>query len=323
LRVPSEFDLIRRYFTRPAKRALLGVGDDCALVAPQPGMVLAVSTDMLVEGTHFFADADAAMLGHKCLAVNLSDLAAMGASPRWATLALALPAADEAWTARFAQGFFALADAFAVELVGGDTTRGPRNITITVMGEVPAESALRRDGARAGDDVWLSGCTGDAALGLAHLAGRVQLSGAALAHCLARLHTPVPCVALGLALRGLATSAIDVSDGLAADLGHIAERSALSAEIRYADLPRSRALAECADAALAAEYLLAGGDDYELCFTAAAGARTAVEQQGRQLGLALTRIGTMAAGEPGLVSVAGADGKPMRLERRGYDHFGI
>jgi len=321
--VPTEFDLIRRYFTRPAKRALLGVGDDCALLAPQPGMALAVSTDMLVENRHFFADAEAAMLGHKCLAVNLSDLAAMGASPRWATLALALPQADEVWIGKFAQGFFALADAFDIELVGGDTTRGPRTISITVMGEVPAESALRRDGARAGDDVWLSGSTGDAALGLAHLAGRVKLFDLALAHCLARLHTPVPCVALGLALRGLATSAIDVSDGLAADLGHIAERSALSAEIRYAELPRSRALAECADAALAAECLLAGGDDYELCFTAAASARAAVEQKGRDVGLTVTRIGTMAAGEPGLVSVAGADGKPTRLERRGYDHFGI
>ena len=321
--MPTEFDLIRRYFTRPAKRALLGVGDDCALLAPQPGMALAVSTDMLVENRHFFADAEAAMLGHKCLAVNLSDLAAMGASPRWATLALALPQADEVWIGKFAQGFFALADAFDIELVGGDTTRGPRTISITVMGEVPAESALRRDGARAGDDVWLSGSTGDAALGLAHLAGRVKLFDLALAHCLARLHTPVPCVALGLALRGLATSAIDVSDGLAADLGHIAERSALSAEIRYAELPRSRALAECADAALAAECLLAGGDDYDLCFTAAASARAAVEQKGRDVGLTVTRIGTMAAGEPGLVSVAGADGKPTRLERRGYDHFGI
>ena len=240
--MPSEFDIIRRYFTRPVKRALLGVGDDCALMAIQAGMVMAVSTDMLVEDRHFFSGADAALLGHKALAVNLSDLAAMGAAPRYATLALALPDADEGWLAQFAQGFFTLADAFGVELVGGDTTRGPRNISITVMGEVPPELALRRDGAKAGDDVWVSGCTGDAALGLAHLAGRVRLEDAALAYCLARLHAPSPRVALGLALRGLASGAIDVSDGLAADVGHIGERSGLAVELRYADLPRSPAL---------------------------------------------------------------------------------
>ena len=247
----SEFDIIRRYFTRPVKRALLGVGDDCALIAPDPGTVLAVSTDMLVEGRHFLAGADAAKLGHKALAVNLSDLAAMGAAPRYATLALALPEADAAWLAQFSQGFFRLADAFGVELIGGDTTRGPRNISMTVMGTVPPEQALRRDGAKAGDEVWLSGASGDAALALAHLDGRIRLADAALAHCLARLHTPVPCVALGLRLRGIATSAIDVSDGLVADVGHIAERSGVEVELRYAALPRSRALRACADARVA------------------------------------------------------------------------
>ncbi len=199
--MPSEFDIIRRYFTRPVKRALLGVGDDCALIEREEGTVLAVSCDMLVEGRHFFAGADAAKLGHKALAVNLSDLAAMGAAPRYATLALALPEADETWLAQFAQGFFALADEFGVELIGGDTTRGPRNISITVMGEVPAKLALRRDGAKAGDDLWLSGSTGEAALALAHLDGRIHLGAAALVHCLQRLHVPVPRVALGLALR--------------------------------------------------------------------------------------------------------------------------
>jgi len=320
--VPSEFDIIRRYFTRPVKRALLGVGDDCALIAPEPGSVLAVSTDMLVEGRHFLAGADAVKLGHKALAVNLSDLAAMGATPRFASLALALPDADEAWLARFTQGFFALADAFGVELIGGDTTRGPRNISITVIGAVPPELALRRDGARAGDDVWLSGCTGDAALALAHLDDRVRLPDAALAHCLARLDTPVPCVALGLALRGLASSAIDVSDGLTADLGHIGERSGAAIELRYADVPRSRAFAACADERLARECLLAGGDDYELAFTASPVSRAKVAALAAELGLALTRIGSVSAGEPGLVSVYDAAGKPMQLERKGFDHFG-
>jgi thiamine-monophosphate kinase len=320
--LPSEFDIIRRYFTRPVKRALLGVGDDCALIAAEPGAVLAVSTDMLVEGQHFLAGADANQLGHKALAVNLSDLAAMGAVPRYATLALALPEADESWLAQFTQGFFRLADAFGVELIGGDTTRGPRNLCITVIGAVPPELALRRDGARAGDEVWLSGCTGDAALALAHLSARVHLSDVALAHCLARLHTPVPCVALGLALRGLATSAIDVSDGLVADLGHIGERSGVAIELRYADVPRSRALAACADERLARECLLAGGDDYELAFTASPDSRGRVAAVAAELGLALTRIGTVSAGEPGLVSVYDAAGKIMQIASKGYDHFG-
>lgn len=318
----SEFDIIRRYFTRPVKRAMLGVGDDCALIGPEAGAAFAVSTDMLVEGRHFLAGTDAAQLGHKALAVNLSDLAAMGAAPRYATLALALPDADERWLEQFSQGFFRLADAFDIELIGGDTTRGPRTISITVLGAVPPGEALRRDGARTGDDVWLSGASGDAALALAHLDGRIRLSGAALAHCLARLHAPVPCVRLGLALRGIASSAIDVSDGLVADVGHIAECSAVAIELHYPALPRSRALQACADARLAQECLLAGGDDYELAFTAAAQARGRVEALAGELGLTLTRIGSVLAGAPGQVSVLDAAGATMQLERRGYDHFG-
>ena len=318
----TEFDLIRRYFTRPVKRALLGVGDDCALIAPEADALLAVSTDMLVEGRHFVAGADAAKLGHKALAVNLSDLAAMGAAPRYATLALALPEADETWLAQFARGFFGLADAFGVELIGGDTTRGPRNISVSVIGAVPPHLALRRDGAKAGDEVWLSGCTGDAALALAHLDGRIQLADAALAHCLARLHTPVPCIALGLALRGIASAAIDVSDGLVADIGHIAERSGVAVELRYAELPRSRALRACADEQLAQECMLAGGDDYELAFTASPASRAKLAAVAAELGLALTRIGTVSAGGPGLVSVYDAAGKIMQFAHKGFDHFG-
>jgi thiamine-monophosphate kinase len=320
--LPSEFEIIRRYFTRPVKRALLGVGDDCALIGPEAGAVFAVSTDMLVEGKHFSAGADAVKLGHKALAVNLSDLAAMGAAPRYATLALALPEAEEAWLEQFAQGFFRLADAFGVELIGGDTTRGPRNISVTVMGTVPPQLALRRDGARVGDEMWLSGSSGDAALGLAHLDGRTHLGDAALAHCLARLHTPVPCIALGLALRGIATSAIDVSDGLVADVGHLAERSGVAVELRYAELPRSRALAACADERLTQECLLAGGDDYELAFTVSPDERKRVESIAAEQGLTLTRIGSVTSGEPGLVSVCDASGKVMQITRKGFDHFG-
>ena len=316
----SEFDIIRKYFTRAAPSAVLGVGDDCALVRPDPGMLLAVSTDMLIAGTHFFPDADPAKLGHKALAVNLSDLAAMGAGPRWATLAIALPKADEKWIAAFAHGFFRLAARFEVELVGGDTTRGPLAVSITVMGEVPAEFVLRRDAALAGDDVWLSGATGEAALALAHLKRRVKLEGAALEACLARLHTPEPRVDLGERLRGLARSAIDVSDGLLADLGHILEASRVGAELLWDSLPRAKAIAECADAALARECLLAGGDDYELVFTAPRPKRAEIEALGKDLEVPLALIGVAVPGDP-VVRLRDARGELASRSRKGFDHF--
>ncbi|HZR69277.1 MAG TPA: thiamine-phosphate kinase [Burkholderiales bacterium] len=315
----SEFELIRRFFARPARSAVLGVGDDCALVAPEPGNVLAVTTDMLLAGRHFFPDADPEKLGHKALAVNLSDLAAMGARPCWALLAIALPEADDAWLAAFARGFFALADRHGVELVGGDTNRGPLAIAITAIGQVPQAQALRREGARAGDDVWLSGATGEAALALAHLRGRARLEPRALEDCLARLHTPEPRVALGERLRGIASASIDVSDGLLADLGHIAESSAVGAEVSLELVPRAAALAACRDETLARACLLAGGDDYELAFTAPAGRRAELEALARELGLRLTRIGRIAAGNAGvrLLDAAGAT-VPAPA---GWDHF--
>jgi thiamine-monophosphate kinase len=301
----SEFDLIRRYFTRPAKSAALGVGDDCALLQAPTGLALAVTTDMLCEGTHFLPGADPGLLGHKTLAVNLSDLAAMGADPRWCTLALALPDIDGAWLAAFSSGFLALADRFAIELVGGDTTRGPRNLCVTAIGTLPKGYALRRDGAQDGDDVWVSGATGEAALGLAHLQGRAVLAEPHLAACLARLHAPEPRVALGRRLRGIATAAIDVSDGLVADLGHVCERSRLGAVLEYAAVPSAAALAQLQDPALAAACMLAGGDDYELAFTAPPNTRAAVE------------AAAAAAG----VAVIDAAGTALPLDRPGYDHF--
>ncbi len=314
----SEFDLIRRYFTRPAKSAALGVGDDCALVQAPTGLALAVTTDMLCEGTHFLAGADARLLGHKTLAVNLSDLAAMGADPRWCTLALALPDADEGWLAAFAAGFFALADRHGIELIGGDTTRGPRTFCVTAFGTLPKGYALRRDGAQAGDDLWVSGATGEAALGLAELQGRVALAEAHREACLERLHAPEPRVALGRRLRGAATAAIDVSDGLVADVGHLCERSRLAAEIEAAALPRAPALA-AVDPGLAWSCMLAGGDDYELAFTAPPEAREAVQRAGEAAGVAVTRIGRMTAGSG--VTVCGPDGAPMPIGDPGYDHF--
>ncbi len=316
----SEFDLIGRYFSRSAPSALLGVGDDGALLQPRTGMSLAVSTDMLLEGRHFLPGTDPAKLGHKALAVNLSDLAAMGADARWALLAIALPEANEAWVASFAKGFFALADLHGVDLVGGDTTRGPLAITVTVLGEVPPELALRRDGALAGDDIWLSGATGEAALGLAHVQGRARLNGEHLVQCVARLDTPQPRLELGGRLRGIARSAIDVSDGLLADLMHILQASGVAAEVRIDHLPVAAALAACGDAKLVRDCLLAGGDDYELVFTAPPHHHAEIAALSAELGLALTAIGTVMPGEPAVV-VRDASGAEVPVARHGFDHF--
>lgn len=308
--MPSEFELINKYFRRPTRHTVLGVGDDGAVVQPTPGMDLVISTDMLVSGTHFLADTNPEDLGWKTLAVNVSDMAAMGAQPRWALLAAALPAATESWIEKFARGFFACADQFGIDVVGGDTTKGPRNFCVTIFGEVPAGQALLRSGAQSGDDVWVSGCPGRAALGLAHLQGRHMLGDSVRADCLAALHRPQPRVALGLALRGLANSAIDVSDGLLADLGHILEESQLSAKLAMPDLPAAGIERDCQ---------LAGGDDYELAFTVPAPRRAEVEALSARLGLVLTRIGTVTGGvSPRLTFSQPTD---VELDRLGYDHF--
>lgn len=315
----SEFDLIERYFARPTPSATLGVGDDAALLAVSPGMELAISTDMLVAGTHFFPDTDPRKLGWKTLAVNISDLAAMGAQPRWATLAVSLPQADESWLKAFAGGFFKCADNFGIELVGGDTTRGSLNLSVTILGEVPKLQALRRDAARLGDDIWVSGTLGGAALGLAALQGKVSLDETDLAHCLRALETPQPRVALGLELRGVAHATIDISDGLLADLGHILERSGLGAEIRFDALPQHPALAPWRAEDWARNCLLAGGDDYELCFTASQERREEIAAISDRLGLPLTCIGIIAK-DSGL-RLLDVAGNLMKADKSGYDHF--
>lgn len=317
--MPSEFDLIRRFFTRPAPHAVLGVGDDAALIRPAPEMELAVSTDMLVAGRHFFPDADPYKLGWKSLAVNLSDMAAMGAAPRWTTLSLALPEADESWLAAFSDGFFTLARQHGVELIGGDTVRGPLAVCVQILGEVPAGQALRRAGAMAGDEIWVSGCLGDAALALAALQHRIRLTPHDLALCLPALHTPQPRVALGMGLRGLAHSAIDISDGLMADLGHILESSGVAAEIELSGLPASTVLEECLDQEVARACLLAGGDDYELCFTAPPQHRAPILALSGRLGLPLAHIGRIVGGHG--LTVRDHRGKPLALEAAGFDHF--
>ncbi len=315
----NEFDLIRRYFTRATTAAVLGVGDDAALIQVSDGNVLAVSTDMLVNGTHFLPDADPFLLGHKTLAVNLSDMAAMGANPRWATLAIALPNVNEAWLGKFSAGFFALADQHGVELIGGDTTRGPLNLCVTIMGEVPHGKALLRSGAQAGDEIWVSGRLGDAALALAHLQGRAVLSGTEFAACAQALHQPQPRVALGLALRGVANSVIDISDGLLADLGHILEASEVGAQIDLMKIPASLPVSNNFNQPLGLQCVLAGGDDYELCFTAPVARHAEVLRISAKLDLRLTCIGEIVAWQGCIVHDAA--GKPLKLESSGYDHF--
>jgi thiamine-monophosphate kinase len=314
-----EFDVIARHFTRPAANAVLGVGDDCALVGISRGMELAVSVDTMVSGTHFFPDVDPENLGHKALAVNLSDMAAMGAMPYWAMLALTLPKVDHDWLAAFSKGFFDLADEFEVSLIGGDTTRGPLTLTVTIMGEVPIGASLRRSGAKAGNDIWVSGRIGDAALAVAHRHGKLVLEESDYHEAVMRLYEPTPRVNLGQALRGMATAAIDVSDGLLADLGHICRLSKVGAVVELASIPLSAIGARHVASDAGRNAIIAGGDDYELCFTAHPNSRESLQDLAKVLDVTLTRIGQVKRGKG--VSLHGPDGKPVKVDGRGYDHF--
>jgi thiamine-monophosphate kinase len=322
----NEFALIRQFFLRPAKRVMQGGGDDCALVLPRAGQVLAISTDMLLEGRHFFADVDPAALGFKALAVNLSDLAATCAEPLAFTLALALPEANERWLQPFSQGLFECAERFDCELIGGDTTRGPLAISITVFGEVPSGVAARRDAARAHDDIWISGELGGAALALAietanrtaDVPHRVRI-----ASLVERLERPVPRVGLGLELRGLIHAMIDVSDGLLGDLRHITEASKWGATISESELPMPEQVRKL-PLLQRRRAVLRGGDDYELCFTADRGQREAVIGAGARAGVAVTRIGEVTPLEG--IRVLGIDNRPLDdatlAALSGFDHFG-
>ena len=322
----GEFDLIARYFTRPARRAALGVGDDCALLQPAPGMQLAISSDMLVEGRHFFADADPRALGHKALAVNLSDLAACGATPLAFTLALALPNINNAWLQGFSSGLWALAEQHGCELVGGDTTQGPLNICITVFGEVLRGQALLRCGAQVGDDLYVSGTLGDARLALEALLGNISLSAEALARARTRLEQPTPRVALGRALRGIATAAIDISDGLTGDLAHLLKASGVGARIDTSvaiNLIAASAYKTCAsglfDTQTTLAYVLAGGDDYELAFTASVARRPAVEAAAFASQTPVTRIGRIEQATG--LRLVDAHGQLVAGQFRSFDHF--
>jgi thiamine-monophosphate kinase len=367
----SEFDLIKKHFTRPTPQADLGVGDDAALISVGAGMQLAISSDMLVAGTHFFHDAAPYDIGWKALAVNVSDMAAMGAQAKWATLAIALPGINqekttpspqpspaggegglsaaiapssstqlsvtpvtpsplmgegwgeggiitESWLSEFSHGFFACADAFNIDLIGGDTTRGSLNTSVTIMGEVPKNQALKRSGAQVGDDIWVSGQLGSAALGLAHLQGKIALENE-LAICLKSLNMPMPRAALGLAIRGIATSCIDVSDGLLADLGHILKASNLGAMLDLEKIPCIELLKNNLDNPQFQAYILAGGDDYELCFTAPASKREAINSLSKQLNVPITCIAStrMVIGLQAMYK-----NEILMLSKQGFDHFG-
>ncbi len=311
----GEFDLIARIRARVATRAavVLGIGDDAALLAPPPGRQLVVTADTLNDGVHFPRGTSPADVGWKALAVNLSDLASMGAEPAWCTLSLSLPQSDPAWIAGFLDGFLDLAGQHGIALVGGDTTRGPLSIAVTAMGLVEPGRALRRDGARVGDEVWVTGTLGDAAGGLA------LLDREAVPALRARLDRPTPRVAAGRALVGIATACVDVSDGLLADLGHVCARSHVAAHIDVDALPASAALREAFGEADRIALQASGGDDYELCFTAPADAGADIGAVWAQLGLRFTRIGRIVAGEG--VHPVDAKSQPWSSPQRGYDHF--
>jgi thiamine-monophosphate kinase len=321
----SEFALIDRYFAAHDVRrpdVALGIGDDCALLIPPVDQQLAVTVDTLVADVHFFATADPEGIGHKALAVNLSDLAAMGASPAWATLALTLPKVDEKWLDAFCRGLFMLADRYGVQLMGGDTTHGPVTvITIQAHGFVPPGLALRRDGARPGDHIYVTGMPGDAGLALAAAFGKVTVADKYADYLRLRLERPEPRVAQGLALRGIASAAIDISDGLAQDLGHILERSGVGAQLDVSQLPLSPALLTSLDRNAAITMALASGDDYELCFTAPLERVAQLEPSAANWDCRCTPIGVITA-EPGL-RLLQADGSAFRLERPGYNHFRV
>lgn len=324
----SEFDLIERYFNRSVANAVLGIGDDAAIVSPKPEMNLVVSTDTLVSGRHFFTDVEPYQLGYKSLAVNLSDMAAMGATPRWVTLSLTLPETvierHEHWLGAFSDGFYVLAQQHQVELIGGDTTCGPLAVGVQIIGEINQNRWLSRSGAQPDDDIWVSGYLGDAALALKHRLGKMSLSEAEADICMTALHLPTARVELGLHLAGLAHSAIDLSDGLVADLGHILTRSQQSATIRLYAVPASAVMQRYLFSSVAMECLLAGGDDYELCFTAAKQNREAIIQIGQHLQLPLTIIGKINSRQTQQQSrlmVYDDKGEPIALEKKGYDHF--
>ncbi len=322
----AEFNLIKEYFTQPAAHTDLGIGDDAALIQVTAGHQLAISSDMSVVGTHFYADAAPYDIGWKSLAVNISDMAAMGAKPRWATLSIALPEINPDWLSAFSAGFFACANAFNVDLIGGDTTRGVLNISVTIMGEVPIDKALKRNNAQVGDDIWVSGHLGHAALGLAYLQQKIVLDDETRNIALRALHQPQPRVSVGLALRETAHSCIDISDGLLADLSHILKASSsnlndadlMGATLQLENMPCLTSVKSRLQESKIQQAILTGGDDYELCFTASPKQRQTIAALAESLNVKLTRIGETNATGKLTVQLAQQN---LNITALGYDHF--
>lgn len=327
----GEFELIERFFkagsvsTNPSLS--LGIGDDCALIKPLSGEEIAITSDMLVKNRHFFAGADSEQLGRKALAVNLSDLAAMGAKPLGFTLALALPAVNTQWLEGFSKGLLMMANEYSCPLVGGDTTAGPLTISITAIGSIPPKSALFRSGAKNGDDIWVSGTIGDARLALAALRHEINLPSQDFAFISQRMHQPTPRVQLGMALRGVASAAIDISDGLLGDLNHILKQSKVDAQILLNKLPKSNTL-QMQSLEIQHQFAASGGDDYELCFTAPCNQRETIQKISKTLGLQITCIGhieSMKNAFPQIHLIA-SDGKTLGDKEtatllKSFDHF--
>ena len=331
----GEFDLIQRFFKMQSELMLsknpgsvkLGIGDDCALLKTKPTEELAVTSDMLVSGRHFFEDTNPEWLGWKALAVNLSDLAAMGAKPLGFTLALALPNSNSDWLDSFSRGLFAAANQYDCPLIGGDTTAGPLNICITAFGSTPNDKAIRRSGALEGDDIWVSGLVGDARLALAALRHEIELSTEDLASTETRMHQPIPRLDLGIALRGIANSALDISDGLLGDLRHILEQSKKDAEIFLDQIPKSATLRKQSQA-IQDQYAASGGDDYELCFTAPSSERDAIAKISTELNLPLTKIGNIKSMQHSApeMHIVSSEGKALNTHEvelllQSFDHF--
>lgn len=313
-----EFNLIQTYFNRKTQHTDLSVGDDAALISVGNQHQLAISSDMLVAGTHFFADAPPYTIGWKSLAVNISDMAAMSAKPKWITLAIALPHQDTTWLEAFANGLFDCAKQFNIDLIGGDTTRGPLTINVTIMGEVTHGAAITRSGAQINDDIWVSGELGSAALALAHLQDRMYLSETSFSHALHHLQLPQPKLALGLALQGIASSCIDISDGLLADLGHILSASRLGAELNYAAMPIMKEMQSQHLNPFVQQCVLSGGDDYELCFTAPLHCRETIIKLSQTLELPISLIGKTTNGSELNIS---HQGETLSIHTKGFDHF--
>jgi thiamine-monophosphate kinase len=331
----GEFAVIQRFFKTGAQamhsnkdqNITLGIGDDCALLKPVVGEEIAITSDMLVEGRHFFSNANPALLGRKALAVNLSDLAAMGARPLGFTLAIALPRPDVIWLEAFCEGLFAIANEFSCPLIGGDTTAGPLTISITAFGSIPAEKAIRRSGAKPGEDIWISGTTGDARLTLAALRHEILIPEDDLKQIESRMHDPIPRVNLGLRLRDIASAALDVSDGLLGDLQHILEQSQVSADILLEHIPKSLILKKQAED-IQHQFAACGGDDYEICFTAPVAQRQVIKAISKDLNLPITHIGqiTKMSNAQAIVRLLDADGKLISDTEaaallKSFDHF--